>query len=144
MPHDHHHHHPHDHNHAHDDHLHSHMHEADDAAELQVLTDQFIDGFVSAKDKMSYLRIAGVPLEMTQPSGGPSMKLVDVQLTTEWQVGTASPSFGSRELSYLPYPGEMVTERTNMSLIYVSIDAKHLTDIREFLAIHNATTKENS
>jgi len=142
MPHDHH-HHPHDHNHAHDDHLHSHMHETDDAAELQVLTDQFIDGFVSAKDKMSYLRIAGVPLEIDAPGGGPSMKLVDVQLTTEWQVGTASPSFGSRELSYLPYPGEMVTERTNMGLIYVSIDAKHVSDLREFLVKHNASRKEN-
>jgi len=142
MPHDHH-HHPHDHNH-HDDHLHSHMHAADDAAELQVLTDQFIDGFVAAKDKMSYLRIAGVPLEIEGSSGGYAMKLVDVQLTTEWQVGTASPSFGSRELSYLPYPGEMVTERTNMGLVYVSIDAKHTTDIRDFLAAHKATQKDTT
>ena len=60
-------------------------------------------------------------------------KLVDVQLTTEWQVGTASPSFGSRELSYLPYPGEMVTERTNMAFVYVSIDTKELIDLRRFL-----------
>lgn len=134
MPHDHHdHHHPHDHNHAHDDHLHSHMHSADEAAELQILTDQFIDGFISAKDKMSYLRIAGVPLEIDAPGGGPSMKLVDVQLIAEWQVGTASPSFGSRELSYLPYPGEMVTERTNMNLIYVSLDHKKVNDLRDFL-----------
>ncbi len=54
---------------------------------------------------MSYLRLAGVPLEKPGRGGGPSLKLVDVKLTTEWQVGTASPSFGSRELSYLPYPG---------------------------------------
>ena len=81
MPHD----HPHDHNHAHGDHLHSHMHEADEAAELQVLAAQFIDGFRAAKDKMSYLRLAGVPLERDD-GNGPSLKLVDVQLTTEWQV----------------------------------------------------------
>ena len=134
MPHDHDdHHHPHDHNHPDDGHMHSHMHDVDDAAELQVLTEQFIDGFVSAKDKMSYLRIAGVPLEIEGPTDGLSMKLVDVSLATEWQVGTASPSFGSRELSYLPYTGSMVTERTNMSLIYVSLTTKHTTDIREFL-----------
>jgi len=137
MPHDH--HHPHDHNHAHHpDPLHSHMHEADGAAELQILTEQFIDGFTSAKDKMSYLRLAGVPLEIDAPGGGPKMKLVDVQLTTEWQVGTASPSFGSRELSYLPYPGEMVTERTNMGFVYVSLDAKQTTDLRSFLSTHSA------
>jgi len=145
MPHDQHHHdhesghsHAHDHQHADDhnhpqDHLHSHMHQADVAAELQVLTAQFIDGFIQAKDKMSYLRLAGVPLEKPGVDGGLSLKLVDVKLTTEWQVGTASPSFGSRELSYLPYPGPMVTERTNMGLVYVSLDSKEVMDLRAFL-----------
>jgi len=126
------------HNHTHADHLHSHMPDADKAEELLVLTTQFIDGFTDAKDKMSYLRLSGVPLEIDGPQGGPSMKLVDVQLTTEWQVGTASPSFGSRELSYLPYPGDLVTERTNMNFIYVSIDAKEVTDLRSFLQKHPA------
>lgn len=147
MPHDHpqhhhddHHHHdhpPHDHNQS-EDHFHSHMHGTDRAAELQVLTAQFIDGFIQAKDKMSHLRLAGVPLEKPGTSGGPSLKLVDVRLTTEWQVGTASPSFGSRELSYLPFPGEMVVERTNMELVYVSMREKQLEDIRHFIAGHIA------
>ena len=146
MPHDDPHHHHHGDNHSHNpaDHLHSHMAEADAAAELHVLTTQFIDGFVAAKDNMSYLRIAGVPLEIPAPAGGPTMKLVDVKLTTEWQVGTASPSFGSRELSYLPYPGPMVTERTNMGLVYVSLDAKHVTDLRSFLQNHSASRKDRS
>ncbi|MEM1074715.1 MAG: hypothetical protein AAF665_18495 [Pseudomonadota bacterium] len=115
-----------------EDHLHSHLPPEDEAAELQVLAAQFIDGFVAAKDKMSYLRLAGVPLERRQP-GAAMMKLVDVHLTTEWQVGTASPSFGSRELSYLPYPGEMVTERTNMGFVYVSLETKEVVDLRSFL-----------
>lgn len=154
MPHDHPHHphdHHHDHSHGHDhnhhstaEHMHSHMHDVDEAAELQVLTDQFIDGFCTAKDKMSYLRLAGVPLEKTPASGGPSLKLVDVQLTTEWQVGTASPSFGSRELSYMPYPGQMVTERTNMALVYVSLQEKQVTDIREFIHHNQSSKKDDS
>lgn len=149
MPHDHahnhhHHHHGPGHNHDHADHMHSHMHEVDEAAELQVLTAQFIDGFAAAKDKMSYLRIAGVPLEIDAPAGGPKMKLVDVQLKTEWQVGTASPSFGSRELSYMPYPGEMVTERTNMDFIYVSLETKHVADLRTFLLNHPASGKDHT
>ncbi len=139
MPHDHtdehkHHPHPNDHNHADADHLRSHMHRRDEAADVQVLTDQFIDGFVSAKDKAAFLKIAGVPHQIEDPAGGPSMKLVDVHLTTEWQVGTASPSFGSRELSYLPYPGEMVTERTNLAFIYVSLNARTVTDLRAFMS----------
>lgn len=141
MPHDivnghigHHHHHPHDHNHAHGDHLHSHMLPEDEAADLQVLATQFIDGFLQANDKTSYLKLAGVPFERPAAGGEKALKLVDVELTTDWQVGTASPSFGSRELSYLPFPGEMVRERTNMSLIYVSMDEKSTLDIRDFLS----------
>jgi hypothetical protein len=140
MPHDHHHHHPHAHHHPHDhnhpqdgDHLHSHMHEHDAAADLQVLAAQFIDGFVQAKDKTSYLKLAGVPFERPGKGGATALKLVDVELTTDWQVGTASPSFGSRELSYLPFPGEMVRERTNMTLVYVSMDEKSSLDLRDFL-----------
>ncbi len=128
------------HNHAaHGGHLHSHMQPQDHADELRILGAQFIDGFREAKDKAAYLRIAGVPLEIEDPAGGPPLKLVDVTLTTEWQVGTASPSFGSRELSYLPFPGEMISERTNMGFVYVSMDAKRVTDLRDFLAALQAS-----
>lgn len=131
------------HNHSRDgEHLHSHMPDADRAEELKVLTTQFIDGFSDAKDKMAYLRLAGVPLEKADPEGGPTLKLVDVTLTTEWQVGTASPSFGSKELSYLPYPGPMVTERTNMGLVYVSLHTKHVEDVRSFVKSHAAAKGE--
>ncbi|MGB0660325.1 MAG: hypothetical protein ACPGNV_09110 [Mangrovicoccus sp.] len=119
------------HNHSHD-HLHSHMDPGDEAADLQVLAAQFIEGFQTAKDKAAYLKLAGVPLEIAGDDS-PALKLVDVQLTTEWQVGTASPSFGSRELSYLPYPGEMITERTNLGFVYVSMEAKRVVDLRDFL-----------
>ena len=121
------------HNHSHD-HLHSHLPPEDEAAELQVLATQFIDGFIQAADKTAYLRLAGVPFEKPGVGGETALKLVDVELKTEWQVGTASPAFGSRELSYLPFPGEMVSERTNMSLVYVSMDEKSVLDIRSFLA----------
>ncbi len=140
MPHDHDHTHDHHHasygaghNHDHADHLHSHVHNEDEAADLQVLAAQFIDGFVQAKDKSSYLKLAGVPFERPSKGGAKALKLIDVELKTEWQVGTASPSFGSRELSYLPFPGEMISERTNMSLIYVSMDEKSVLDLRDFL-----------
>ena len=125
------------HNHA-DDHLHSHMPPEDEAAELQVLATQFIEGFRQAADKTAYLRLAGVPLERPGKGGDTALKLVDVSLTTEWQVGTASPSFGSRELSYLPFPGQMVQERTNMALVYVSMEEKSLLDIRDCLAHRRA------
>ena len=123
----------HGHNHSNVEHLHSNINEDDAAADLQVLTIQFIDGFVQAADKTSYLKLAGVPFERPGQGGKKALKLVDVELKTEWQVGTASPSFGSRELSYMPYPKQLVRERCNMGLVYVSIDEKDTIDIRDFL-----------
>ena len=93
---------------------------------------------LNAHDKNAYLELAGIPREIADDCGGPSLKLVDVQLTTEWQVGTASPSFGSRELSYLPFPGEMVKERANMDFVYVSSQKKQLVDLRQQLARRSA------
>ena len=122
------------HNHSHGDRLQSNLKPEDKAAALQMLTAQFIEGFVQATDKASYLRLAGIPLERPGQSGDTALKLVDVELTTEWQVGTASPSFGSRELSYLPYPGDMIRERTILALVYVSMQEKDKLDIRTFLA----------
>jgi hypothetical protein len=116
------------------------MHDPDAAADLQILASQFIEGFVQARDKTSYLRLAGVPFERPSGHGAAALKLVDVELATEWQVGTASPSFGSRELSYLPYPGEMVRERSNMSLIYVSMDERSTVDLRDFLRARKMST----
>ncbi|MEM8630044.1 MAG: hypothetical protein AAGF74_02290 [Pseudomonadota bacterium] len=134
MPHDHGPPHTHGHNHAQGEHLHSHMHEEDPAGDLQVLADEFIEAFTTARDKSAFLELAGVPREIPDEAGGPALKLVDVKLTTEWQVGTASPSFGSAELSYLPYPGPMITERANLSFIYVSARRMQPVDLRDHLS----------
>ncbi|HEU0222097.1 MAG TPA: hypothetical protein VFR34_07795 [Paracoccaceae bacterium] len=129
--------HPHGHNRG-AEHLHSHLAAPDDAEALKILAGQFIEGFRAAPDKMSYLRLAGVPLELPDEAGGPPLKLVDVELVSEWQVGTASPAFGTRELAWLPFPGPMVRERTNMGFVYVSLDAKRRLDLRDFLQRHPA------
>ena len=128
------------HNKQHALHLRSHITNEDKSEDLKDITSQFIEGFLSASDKMSFLRLAGVPLEITPEGDEQKMKLVDVQLTTEWQVGTASPSFGSKELSYLPFPGEMIKERTNMNFVYVSINKKQINDLRSFLRDIHSTT----
>lgn len=119
------------HNHA-ADHLHSHVAPEDEAADLQTLTDAFMAGFEKADDKTAYLRLAGVPFDRAG-SDGRRLKLVDVEITRAWQVGTAAPAFGSPELSYMPFPGEMVRERANLGLVYVSATEKDVLDIRDFL-----------
>ncbi len=128
--------HPHDHNHPHKhDHLHSHVH-GDSAREkqeeLQVLAAAFIDGYRQAKDKTSYLRLADIPFQR-KGKDGLKMHLVDVTIASNWQIGTASPAFASRELVYLPYPGEMVAARESITFTYVSLTSREDADLSEFL-----------
>ena len=80
----------------------------------------FVEGFRSAEDKTSYLRLAGIPFSRTGPDGL-VMHLVDAGISSNWQIGTASPAFASRELVYMPYPGKMVTGREEMIFTYVSL-----------------------
>lgn len=130
---------PHDHpaqghNHATADHLHSHLDTPDRRDDLQALADAFLEGFRTAADKAAYLDLARIPREIPDLQGGAPLKLVDVQMTTSWQVGTASPAFGTAELSYLPYPGAMIRERTDMGFVYVSLTRRETMDLLVLLA----------
>ncbi|MEM8596040.1 MAG: hypothetical protein AAGF76_06190, partial [Pseudomonadota bacterium] len=105
---------------------------------LKVLGAQFVEGFLAASDKIAFLRLSGVPFERVDDAGGPALKLVDVALRTDWQVGTASPGFGTEELSYLPFAGAMVAERTRMAFVYVSLRRRVEVDLLTFLSHHAA------
>lgn len=127
--------HSHQHNHEHD-HLHSHVHGdsgSEKRAELQTLATQFVQGFREANDKTSYLRLANVDFHR-EGTDGLTMHLVDAKITSNWQVGTASPAFGSRELVYMPFPGEMVSERETMTFTYVSMTERDDVDLMTILS----------
>ena len=130
----------HNHAHSHTDHLHSHMKgqsEADKMKELQVLATSFIESFRDAKDKNSYLRLANIPFQK-EGKDGLTMNLVDAKITANWQIGTASPAFASRELVYMPFPGEMINERETMTFTYVSFTAREDVDLLILLKEHTA------
>ena len=121
------------HNHPIGEELHSHLHGEGKREDIQALAEAFIDGFRQADDKTSYLRLAGVPDSINGPDGL-ARRLVDVSITDGFQVATASPGFGSRELVYLPYPGALVRPRTNLTLTYVSLTGRTDVDLLTFLA----------
>jgi len=134
--HDHDHAHPNDHNHGGPDHLHSHVHgtpASERAEELQTLSASFIDGFRQAEDKTSYLRIAGIPFHK-EGTDGLRQHLVDAQIVSNWQIGTASPAFASRELVYMPFPGPMVGQRETMTFTYVSLTERADIDLLTLLS----------
>lgn len=133
-PHSHDHSHSHQHNHPHD-HLHSHVHGdsgSERRAELQTLATQFVQGFRKAKDKTSYLRLANIDFQQ-KGKDGLTMHLVDAKITSNWQIGTASPAFASRELVYMPFPGDMVDERESMTFTYVSLTGREDIDLISIL-----------
>lgn len=124
------------HNHAHADHLHSHVHGQSDAAhaqELKVLSTSFVEGFRTAEDKTSYLRLSGIPFQRPG-ADGLTLNLVDATIISNWQVGTACPAFGSRELAYLPFPGPMVEARETMNFVYVSLTERADMDLLTLLS----------
>lgn len=144
MPHDHqghhnHHHHDHggpghNHDHAAPMHLHSHMDPEDRAEEIATLSAQFIEGFKAATDKASYLRLNGIPLQIPSLTGGKALKLVDMAIESAWQLAAASPGFGGGDLNHMMFPGQMIDERVNCRLTYVSLSERRDIDLREMLA----------
>ena len=104
--------------------LRSELGRVDSKQDILTLSSEFIDTFSQSKDKASFLKLSGIPLEILSDNGGPVLKLINAKIETDWHLGTAGPSFGSTELSYLPYPGELITSATNMIFTYVSIREK--------------------
>ena len=61
------------------------------------------------------------------------LNTVDAKIVSNWQIGTASPAFASRELAYMPFPGSMVSERETMTFTYVSLTGRADIDLIEIL-----------
>ena len=127
--------------HVHDGLLHSHISERDKKNDILTLSSEFIEGFTHSSDKMAFLKISGFPNELASSTGGPPLKLINARIETCWQIGTASPSFGKKELSYLPYPKELVTFVTNMIFTFVSLNEKQEVDLLHWILDKHFSTE---
>lgn len=105
-----------------DVHAHPHPHAAESAEEMKAVEAAFIAGFRDAPDKQAFLRLSSIPLSLDRP-GATALKLIEVKLEDKFQVGSASPGFATRELSYQPLPAALVGQSTTLSFVYVSADA---------------------
>jgi hypothetical protein len=101
--------------------------------EIQALAASLLEGFRNAADKTSFLRMAGIPFRL-KGDDGLALHLVDVAFASNYQVGTASPGFATREISYLRFPGELVTARERMVLTYVSLTRRSDRDLVDLRA----------
>lgn len=119
--------------HEHDGLLHSQILEREKNKDILILSSEFIEGFTHSSDRMAYLKISGFPSELASATGGAPLKLINARIETCWQIGTASPSFGKTELTYLPYPKELFTFATNMIFTFVSLDEKQEVDLLQWI-----------
>lgn len=95
--------------HAHgDDH-----HETD----LDLVEMAFVEGFATAKDPASFLRLARIPFEATGADGA-KLVLLRVESDAVTDVGALMPQLGGGAMSYDPLPARMVTHRRKLSFIY--------------------------
>lgn len=115
--------------------MHSHLHfdaHKERRDRLQALASAFIEGFRKADDKPAFLELASIP-QKREGGDGLTLHLVDAAIESKWQLGTASPAFGSRELMHLPYPAAMVEERETMTFTYVSLTERADIDLLQLI-----------
>ncbi|TFF25689.1 hypothetical protein E3C22_07955 [Jiella endophytica] len=94
-------------------HDHPHEHEAD----LDLVEQAFIEGFQSAADPTSFLRLAGIPFE-AKLSDGTELKLLRVSQERRVDIGSLSPHLGGQSFRYDPLPAQMVSKRDHLLFVY--------------------------
>ena len=108
-----------------------------DPEEIEAAERAFIEGFRQVSDKLGFLRLARIPLELPH-GGGPSLKLMQVSIEEVTEVGRASPGFSSRELVYHPLPARLATTQHRLAFHYVSLKTRRIVGFAELMAQESA------
>ena len=111
---------------AHDDH---HHHEAD----LDLVEMAFVEGFATAKDPASFLRLARIPFEASDAEGR-KLVLLRVESDAATDVGALMPQLGGGSMRYEPLPARMVTHRRKLRFVYFDGDAPRALTLGEVRA----------
>jgi NitT/TauT family transport system substrate-binding protein len=75
------------------------------------------DGFLSAGDPTSFLRLAGIPFEATAPDGA-RLSLLRVETEVVADVGSVTPHLGGGSFRYDPLPASLVSRRRRLRFVY--------------------------
>lgn len=113
------------------------------AEEIKLLEQAFVDGYRKAQDKLGFLKLAGIPMELELEDKPPS-KLIEVKVADTFTVGTAGPGFGSTELVYHPLPGEMVSAETTLDFLFVHAEGTETFSLAQLLAIRDGLNPDEA
>jgi hypothetical protein len=89
----------------------------DSETDLDLVAAAFVEGFMSASDPTSFLRLAKVPFEATSHNGV-KLSLLRVEIDTVADIGSITPHLGGGSFRYDPLPAQMVSRRKRVRLIY--------------------------
>ena len=77
----------------------------------------FAEGFATASDPTSFLRLAGVPLQGLDGAGR-RLCLLRVELDQVTDLGAVTPHLGGGSFRYDPLPAKLVSRRRRLRLVY--------------------------
>lgn len=77
----------------------------------------FAEGFATASDPTSFLRLAGVPFE-GQDQAGRRLCLLRVELDLVTDIGAVTPHLGGASFRYDPLPAKLVGRRRRLRFLY--------------------------
>jgi hypothetical protein len=90
---------------------------SDVESDLDLVAAAFVEGFITASDPTSFLRLARVPFEANAADGA-KLSLLRVEINAITDVGAIMPHLGGASFRYDPLPGRMASRRKLLRLIY--------------------------
>jgi hypothetical protein len=81
----------------------------------------FIDGFIDARDPVSFLRLGHIPFEVIA-GDGTKLNLLRVEIDALADVGSLTPHLGGGSFRYDPLPGSLVSHRRRLRFVYFDGD----------------------
>ena len=96
---------------------HVHAEEAPSEPDLDLVEAAFAEGFATASDPTSFLRLAGIPFVALGPDGG-RLGLLRVELDGVTDVGSLTPTLGGGSFRYDPLPAKLVSRRRRLRFVY--------------------------
>jgi hypothetical protein len=85
--------------------------------DFDLVESAFVEGFQTASDPVSFLRLAGVPF-LGRDAAGRRLCLLRVELEQKVDVGAITPLLGGTGFRYDPLPARLVSRRLALALVY--------------------------
>ena len=107
---------------------------SDVESDLDLVAAAFVEGFITASDPTSFLRLAKVPFEATAADGA-KLSLLRVEINAVTDVGAITPHLGGASFRYDPLPARMVSRRKRLRLIYFDGQKPRMLDLATAVAL---------